>query len=391
MTTAASASAGATRAGSANANKTLHVVSSFQVPGESSLALPYFENGAQIAIDDLEKRGWQVEYERFPGSFTSASAEEQAFLTAQGKNPDFWMGLGATNVFIPVGPKVAQSGIPTFAYASPTEGVKDGTAGGSNIYLLRPLNEEAFARAADFACGTLKLKRIGLSLVQTGLGPTAQQAIERAIKKYPNCEVATVQTNSATATDTTQQVQAFKSANVDGVISANFPSPIGVQVNQMRQNGLDVPYVASSSLSIAVDAGSINTGIENLYVIDDCVPDLGLNATAKRFTRAYEARYDATANFQAAQVWDAFQMAADAIENAGDHDHATINKAMQSTDYKGICDYAADKNNALARSVYIYSYKNDRSKKLIKSFQLPFLPSAALATTVPTTAARAGA
>jgi branched-chain amino acid transport system substrate-binding protein len=162
---------------------------------------------------------------------------------------------------------------------------------------------------------------------------------------------------------------------------------MSVQVNQLRQNGMDVPYIGGSSLSIAKDSGSITTGIQNLYVADDCVPDLKLNAAAKKFTKAYQAKYNAAPNYQAAQVWDAFQMAANAVEKAGAHDNAKINKAMQSTDYKGICDYAADKNNALARAVYVYNYKDDGSKKLLKTYQLPFIPSAELGTTVPPSSA----
>jgi ABC-type branched-subunit amino acid transport system substrate-binding protein len=328
--------------------------------------------------------------DRIPGSATSASAEEQAFLAAQAKNPDFWMGLGSSNVFVPIGSKVASSGIPTFAFSSPTEGVQGGPAGGANIYLMRPLNESVYARIADFACGTLKLKKLGLALVQTAFGPTAEQAVRRTIEdKYPNCKVVEVQSNSATATDTTQQVQAFKQAGVDGIISANFPAPMSVQVNQLRQNGMDVPYIGGSSLSLAKDAGSITTGTQNLYVADDCVPDLKLNAEAKKLVKLYEAKYDASPNYYAAQVWDAFHMAADAVEKAGAHEPAKINKAMQSTDYKGVCDYAADKNNALARAVYVYDYKADGSKKSLKTYELPFVPSDALATTAPPTTAPA--
>jgi ABC-type branched-subunit amino acid transport system substrate-binding protein len=165
---------------------------------------------------------------------------------------------------------------------------------------------------------------------------------------------------------------------------------MSVQVNQLRQNGMDIPYIGGSSLSIAKDSGSITTGTQKLYVADDCVPDLKLNAAAKKFTKAYQAKYNTLPNYQAAQVWDAFQMTADAIEKAGAHDNAKINKAMQSTNYKGICDYAADKNNAFARAVYVYDYKADGSKKLLKTYQLPFIPSTELGTTVPPTTAAAG-
>ena len=62
----------------------------------------------------------------------------------------------------PIGNRV----LATWAYSSPSEGVRDGVSGGDNIYMLRPLNEAVYARIADFACASLHLKKLGLALVQ---------------------------------------------------------------------------------------------------------------------------------------------------------------------------------------------------------------------------------
>ena len=373
---------------STSGKKTLYIIGAYETKGESSQAVPNFDDGAKMAVTDLTKAGWDVKYERVPASGTVASSQEQAFLAAQAKNPDFWIGLTSSNVFIPVGPKVAATDLPSFALAAPTEGVRTGPSGGDNIYLLRPLNEQTYAKLADYACGTLKLKKLGLSLVQTSFGPTAQQAINNTLKDYPKCKVVSVQTNSATASDTTQQVLAFKDAGVDGVISANFPNPMGVQVNQMRQNGLTVPYLGGASLNIAKDSNAITTGLDNLYVVDDCVPDLGKTKTEKKFTKDYQATYGYPPNYASSQVYDAFHMAANAIEKAGGHDYPKLNKAMASTVYDGVCDYKIDKNNVLAQSVTIYKYNSDGTKKLLKVYPLDYVPSDELATT--TTAAPAG-
>ena len=380
--------AGAQSSSGTAGKKTLYIIGAYETKGESSQAVPNFDDGAKMAVTDLGKKGWDVKYERIPASGTVASSQEQAFLAAQAKNPDFWIGLTSSNVFIPVGPKVAATDLPSFALASPTEGVRNGPSGGDNIYLLRPLNEQTYAKLADYACGTLKLKKLGLSLVQTSFGPTAQTAINNTLKDYPNCKVVSVQTNSATASDTTQQVLAFKDAGVDGVISANFPNPMGVQVNQMRQNGLTVPYLGGASLNIAKDANAITTGLDNLYVVDDCVPDLGKSKVDKKFTKAYQANYGYPPNYASAQVYDAFHMAANAIEKSGSHDYAKLNKAMAATVYDGVCSYKIDKNNVLANSVTIYKYNSDGSKKFIKTYPLDYVPSDELATT--TTAAPAG-
>ena len=51
-------------------------------------------------------------------------------------------------------------------------------------------------------------------------------------------------------------------------------------------------------------------------VVDDCVPDLDKTANAKKFVKAYEAHYGYVPNYASAQVYDAFHMAANAVEKA---------------------------------------------------------------------------
>ena len=198
---------------------------------------------------------------------------------------------------------------------------------------------------ADYACGTLKVKRIGLSLVNTSFGPTAEQAVNAALKDYPNCKVVSVQTNSAMATDMTQQALAFKNADVDAILSANFPNPVGVLVNQLGQNGVTVPFLGGATLNIAKDSGAIQPA-SNLIVVDDCVPDLGKSKTEKKFTKDFQAAYGYPPNYASAQVYDAFHMAANAVQTAG-HDPLKIIKALAGTNYDGVCDYQNDKNNVL--------------------------------------------
>ena len=384
-----SASAQTSTTGASNSGaKTLYIIGGYETKGESSQAVPNYDDGAKLAVQDLTKKGWTVKYERSPASGTVASSQEQAFLAAQAKNPDFWIGLTSSNVFVPVGPKIAATDVPTFALAAPTEGVRSGPSGGDNIFLLRPLNEQTYSKIADYACGTLKLKKVGLNIVQTSFGSTAEQAINNTVKNYPKCKVVTTQTNSATATDLTQQVLAYKDAGVDGVITASFPNPTGVLINQMRQNGLTVPIVGGASVNLAKDSNALSTGVENLYVVDDCVPDLGTTKAEKQFTKLYESTYNYPPNYASGQVYDAFHMAANAIEKSGSHDYAKLNKAMATTVYDGICDYKIDKNNVLANSVTLYKYNSDGSKKLIKVIPLDYVPSEELATT--TTARPAG-
>jgi branched-chain amino acid transport system substrate-binding protein len=380
--TVATATTGAGAGGGGGGGKRLFVIGAYEARGESAQAIPNFEDGAKLAVRDLEKRGWNVTYERIPASGVNAASQEAAFVAAEAENPDVWIGLTSSNVFIPVGPKIAATDVPVFALAAPTEGVRTGPSGGDNIFLLRPLNEQTYSQLLNYACKVMKLKRIGLNLVNTAFGTTVKEVVDREIPQYKNCEVVTEQTNAATATDLTQQALAFRDADVDGIISANFPGPMGVLVNQLRQNGVTVPFLGGASLNIAKDAGSLDS-TENLISIDDCVPDIDADKKAKRFTRAYEREYDYLPNYASAQVYDAFFLAANAVEKAG-HAHPAVVKALAGTEFDGVCNYATDRNNVLASSVTVYEYKPDGSKKHLKTYQLDFVPSDELAS-IPTT------
>jgi branched-chain amino acid transport system substrate-binding protein len=372
------------QAGAGRDKKTLYVIGAYETKGESAQAIPNFDDGAKFAVKDLQKKGWTVNYERIPASGTVAASQEQAFTAAAAKNPNAFIGLTSSNVFIPVGPKVAATDIPTFALASPSEGVKGGPSGGDNIFLVRPLNEQTYAKALEYICTDLKKQlklkelKLGLNLVNTAFGTTVGSVVNREIGNYKGCTLATTQTNSAVATDLTQQALGFKNAGVDAILSANFPNPMGVLVNQLRQNGVTVPFVGGASLALAKDANSLQS-LDNLWAVDDCVPELEKDAKAKKFVKAYEAEYGYKPNYASAQVYDAFHVLANAVEQVGT-DPLKIIKKLAGTQYDGICDFTNDKNNVLAQSVTIYKFNTDGSKKLIETVPIDFVPNEELGT-----------
>jgi len=379
--------AGAQSTGSTRGPKEIYVIGAYETKGESSQAIPNFDDGAKLAVTDLQKKGYTVNYERIPASGTVAASQEQAFLAAQAKNPDAWIGLTSSNVFIPVGPKVAATDLPTFALAAPSEGVKTGPSGGDNIFLVRPLNEQTYSKILQYICTDLKKQmkvkdqKIALNTVQTAFGTTVASVVNREIGQYKGCSVVGDPiTNSAVATDLTQQALAIKNSGATVVMSANFPNPSGVLVNQLQQNGVTIPFVGGASLNLAVDAGSI-TNLTNLVATDDCVPELIKTPAAKKFVKEYMATYGYPPNYASAQVYDMFNVVANTVQSVG-HDYAKINKKLAGTRYDGVCSYTNDKNNVMAQSVTLYKYKSptDKTKVLLKNYPLAFVPNDELGT-----------
>jgi ABC-type branched-subunit amino acid transport system substrate-binding protein len=316
----------------------------------------------------------------------------------QQKQPDAWLGLTSSGVFIPVGAKIAATDQPTFALSSPSEGVKTGTAGGDNIFILRPLNEQTYSQLLQYVCTDLKKQlklkdvKIALNLVTTSFGPTVENTVKREIGNYKNCEVVNTTTNALNATDMTQQVLSIKDSGANVILSANFPAPSGVLVNQLRQNAVNIPFVGGASLNISIDANSV-PNLTNVWASDDCVPELEKTKSSKKFVKAFTAEYGYPPNYAAGQVYDAFHMAANAVAKAG-HDPKAIDKALAGTDYVGACSFKNDKNNVLGRSVTIYKYAGptDKKKVLVKQAPVDFVPNEELGaptTTLPpaTTAA----
>ena len=255
---------------SSSKNTTLKLISSFEKVGESPLAQPQYDDGVQMAIKDLKKKGITVDFERIPGSGVAVAPAETAFLAAEAKNPDVWLGLTASQLFA-ISPKVVASGIPTFAFASPGAGIKSGSQGGDNIFLVRPLNDSTAQKLTEYACKEQKLKKIGILAVNLPFGTDSTELAKEEAAKYKGCEIVTTQTNGFADTDLTQQVLAFKDAGVDGIVAFDYPNPFGVFVKQMQDNGLTIPILGGASLGLAVDSKAI-TDASKLVIIDDCVP-----------------------------------------------------------------------------------------------------------------------
>ena len=82
-------------------------------------------------------------------------------------------------------------------------------------------------------------------------------------------------------------------------------------------------------------------------------------------------------------------MAAAAVDKAG-HDPVKITESLADTQYDGVCDFANDKNNAMARSITVFTYDASGGKKLLARVRLPFVPSDELVSITTTTAPPAG-
>jgi len=352
-----------------------------ETKGESVNAVPYYDDGAKLAAQQLGPN--KVAYSRIPAPLVPAQAQT-ALLQAIDQHPDAIVGLPAASQVIPLSPTIAQSGIPFFALTSATQILKNGEAGAPNLYSVRPLANDTAIAVANYVTKTLKAKRIGMLCVQNALGTDSCNAVRKPIADA-GASIVAERTNSTTATDLTDAVLAMKQANVDVVLDFNFPNPLGVFANQLIQNGVDVPHIATSSAGVEANA-KVVTGqaLANLRGVDECAPESDPSPAAKKFVKDYMTAYGYAPLYSSVESYDMVKFLYAAAQKAGSTDPAKLLKAVNSMSYKGICaTYHPDAGNLLVHTAGLMKWDASGLEKV--AVKLTFPPVGSVASGAATT------
>lgn len=338
--------------------------------GESQSAVPYFFDGASLAVEQLNAKGGvgghSVEFQQIRTPLDPAGANT-ALLSGLDAKPSAIIGFPASAQVTPLIQKIATSGVPTILFATAGEALGQ-VQFPNSAFTIRPRNAGTAAEVARYAIEVLGAKKIGLICVDNPFGTLGCDSAEQEAKKAGVAIVNRV-TNSPTATDLTQQVLAMKGA--DAVLDFNFPNPLGVAANQLVENGIDVPHLDGASSGIAILSGSVRgKAAENLYGVDDCVP--AQDAGAKAFVDAFRAKFGYVPNYAAAQAYDAVMLIVEAAKRARSAEPKAIEDALRNLTYKGVCEtYRSDSQQVLHHSSVITRYTAEGETLVVKKFAIP--------------------
>jgi branched-chain amino acid transport system substrate-binding protein len=355
----------------------LKIVGLAETTGEGSQAVPYYANGWQLAVDEINEAGGicgqDVSFERIPISPLDNAAAKNQLLSAFDKKPAFLMGMPNSATVVALAPDVARSGIPFIYFSSPPNAYLGATAsvGSDNAFLIRPRTVGGASAQVEYLVKTLGKKKIGLLCVNQTFGQQGCDAAKPAIEAA-GAEVVARESHEVTDTNLTSKVLAFKNKGVDGIVAYTFPNTGVVFFNQLADNGVNVPVMTGAIAGLAIASGNIKPdAIKNLYGFDDCAP--AVEERASDFAEAYKAKFGGKApTYSAAQAYDSLFIIKQAVEEAGSADHAAIVAAMKKVSYEGACtDYEADPGNGLAQSAVIESFGADGTPKVEKSVNLP--------------------
>ena len=371
-------------AGAAKKAPVINIVLLAETKGESSIAVQYYANGAQLAADQL---GAKVAYTRIPASPLSPAASLTALNQALDKKPDLIIGFPASSQVIAASATIKASGIPFLSLSSAEQTVANGPYGAPNLFLIRPVDTNIARAETEFVTDTLKAKKIGLECVDNATGINGCNAAKKVIATKKGVTIVAERTNSTTATDLTEQARAMQGADV--VLDFNVPNPLGVMANQLVATGIYVPHVDGSSAGIQAAAGLVRgAAATNLKGVDDCVPTDTKTKAAKKFVTDYQAKYNGEIPvYSASEVYDMVNFAAVIAAKQGSVTPKAILKGLATLSYTGVCSvYKADAIQVLSHSADVVKFDANGVESV--DTQLTFAPGQlpfTVVTTVPTT------
>jgi branched-chain amino acid transport system substrate-binding protein len=278
---------------------------------------------------------------------------------------------------------IKQSNVPFFALTSSKDIIKSGTNGSPNLFSVRPLADDTAIAVANYVTKDLGKKQIGLVCVQNAVGTDSCNDVRTPIQNN-GAKIVAERTNSTTATDLTDVAVAMKDA--DAVLDFNFPNPLGVLANQLVQNGVNVPHVATISAGVEATAGVVKgDALKNLRGVDECAPQTDKSAGAKKFLKAYRAAYNADPIYSAVEVSDVMHMIVAAADKAGSTSPAKLLKTIDSMTYKGVCaTYKADAGNVLVHTAGLMRWDDNAVEHQVKALSFPPIGTPGSAITGPT-------
>jgi branched-chain amino acid transport system substrate-binding protein len=372
----ASGGAEGTSPSSASFESPLKLVFLWEVAGESSVAVDDLQNGAQMAVDEINANGGvggrPIEATRIAASPLDPQATAAAFLQALDREPSAVIGFATSAQILASNQNIVRGGVPVLTTSSSND-LRYGSTGGTDFtWVVNTTTDGVTTSASKYMTEELGLSRIGLMGTNETFGTSSIASSKAALDALGNPSVAE-RTYAPTATDLTEPVLAMKDAGVDGVMNWGYPNPVAVQLKQFVQNGLNVPTMTGGSAPIiANNKLADGAALASMSAALPCNPPGSDQAALSAFAQEYQQKYGETAGLLSALAHDAVYVAAAAAEKAGSPDPAAINKALADVTVTDgvVCapEYQADGGHFLGHQVVIAQWKADGSSSTVKTY-----------------------
>ena len=378
-TTTDTATTGGSAPGGASSfalDKPLKIVGLWEVKGESPSAVDNFENGAQLALTEINAAGGvggkPVEYQRVSAPIADPQTTVAAFLKAVDAQPGIIVGGGGNSEVL--GPTIGRSGIPVISPDVNVHAEMGGTAGSENLWNFTPHQPAYITYGMEYLTKTLGAKNIGLLGLNTTYGQVGMSTAEDYIGSA-GLNVFAKRDFPLASQDLTEQVLAMKGA--DGILDWSYPNNASLVSKQLAQNGIDVPTMNTPGLTLVTGPKGLNgPPLANAYSAVQCNTHATDRPQMVSFVKAYQDKYGTYPNYIDAVTYDLVHFAAASVTAAQSTKPDKVNGAIGTLTYDdGVCEpnYHADGAHNIGHTISIVKFKEDGTWAGINQYTTPDL------------------
>lgn len=313
------------------------IVAIISDPGDDPNAVPDFNDGARMAIDEINAAGGlgghDIEFEAITtppyGDITDSLNE------ALDKGPTVIVGPVSSTTLDTISSKIDEAGVPVLHDATAEEAALGGPNGSEWIFALRPFNSALATTSAAFALNELDAKTGGIMYLNAAFGTDSEAASKKAFTDGGGT-IDVDEAFEADQTDFSKEIQKMK--GLDVVFDWGTPATLAATTTGFAQQGLtDIPRLAAGSIAFS----SFYTGVEdeslldNLYGVVDCNPVGDDRPDVQDWVKRYDDTYDYLPSYSSAQLYDGVYMLRQVIEDAESASPEDIRDGLQKIDYEG--------------------------------------------------------
>jgi branched-chain amino acid transport system substrate-binding protein len=362
-------------AGAQPAGKALQVRIGTASPlsGPSAHAGKDIENGARMAIDELNAKGivlggskvqWVLQPEDDGADPRTGTAVAQKLVDAKVAAVVGHLNSGTT---VPASKIYANAGIPQISPAATTPVY---TNQGFKTAFRVVANDNLVGRTlAAYSIGTLKAKKIAVIDDRTAFGQGLADEFVKGVKKAgAGASVVSRQFTNDKASDFNAILTQIRARDPDVIFFGGMDAVAGPMLQQMKALGLRAKLVSGDGVcsekmpELAGDA-----------LVDDkvyCVVAGGVGAAQEAglnaFTQRYEQRYKIPLQTYAPYAYDAVMVFAKAMQTANSGDPAKFLPALAAVRHEGVTGSIAfdQKGDLRDAAMTIYTFRKGKKVKL---------------------------
>jgi len=343
-----------------------------EITGAQAEAGQFTVNGIKLALEEINKAGGvagrplelRVEDNQStnPGTVLAFSK-----LLAEGGIAGIIGPIRSTQIQA-ASPTIAKGGIPTMIGGTDTSLTH---VNNHWVFRARPNDSYSSRVIADFGVNTLKLKKWAIVHSTDAFGTGGKNALVAALQSL-GVEPVLVQGYTNNSQDFTPIVLAIKKSGADILATYMTNSPdVGIFAKQLRQLGVTIPWVGSPSIISVTALNLAGEALNGTYAIADFTTDA--NDLTKAFTKKYRDKFGINPDTFASWAYDALNVLAIAMRNAGSTEPEAVRKAILAIKgYAGVEGrYVFDDNGD---GLHGYNVVRNENGKIVYMKHVDFAP-----------------